>query len=81
MIGLASPLVRWVALIAAAIAFVAAVYNLGQSHARKAAAVEQLRAQLEAVRARRSVDDETRRLSDRDLCLRLGGVPDVCGHL
>jgi hypothetical protein len=46
-----------------------------------AAKLDLLKARLEAERARQEVDDAVKSLSDRDLCIRLGGLPDDCNKL
>lgn len=57
---------------------VAGVYKAGEWRGYQAGKVEQLKASVEALKSRQGVDDATRNLDDRALCLRLGGVPDDC---
>lgn len=46
-----------------------------------AAKLDILKARLEAERSRQEVDNVVKSLTDRDLCIRLGGLPDDCDKL
>lgn len=46
-----------------------------------AAKLDLLKARLEAERSRQEVDNVVKSLPDRDLCIRLGGLPDDCNKL
>lgn len=70
------PLKAWIAL--AALVAIGGVYKVGERHGYQKGQTEQLRASVEAFKNRQGVDDETRNLDDRALCLRLGGVPEQC---
>ncbi len=66
----------WLAL--ALLVAVAGVYKAGEWQGYQTGKTEQLKASIEALRSRQGVDDATKNLDDRALCLRLGGVPDDC---
>ena len=65
----------------AAVGGLGGVYLMGRAAGRDAAVTEHLKARIEAERARQGVDDEARRLGDRDLCVRLGGLRADCERL
>ena len=69
-------------IIAGAVAvIVVGAYWYGRDQAVKRVQIETLRAQIKAERQRQEVDNVVESLSDRDLCVRLGGVPDDCNKL
>ena len=48
---------------------------------KEAGKIDQLKATVQAERTRKDVDQETARLGDYELCLRVGGVPEQCDEL
>ncbi len=87
MIGLFIPgglpwrIVAAVAGLALLVAVVGGAYYAGRMDGKRQLEAEQMRARLEAERLRQGLDNAIRRLNDRDLCRRLGGMPDVCNSL
>ena len=70
------PLKAWLAL--AALVALGGIYKAGEWRGYQKGQTEQLRASVEAFKNRQGINDETRNLDDRALCLRLGGMPDQC---
>jgi hypothetical protein len=78
---LASPIARWLAGLAFALAMLASIYAKGRMDGRASAKIEQLKATVEAFQNRQGIDDETRTLDSVALCIRLGGVRSDCDQL
>jgi hypothetical protein len=66
---------RWFAFAVALLAAIAVAYGLVQ-HGRNLERAELLERSVKVLRERNTIDDETRGLSNADLCRRLRGVPD-----
>jgi hypothetical protein len=71
------------ALIAAGVALVAGsgLYLVGYFSGIRDGRIEQLKDTIAAEKARDKIDADTARLSDYDLCVSLGGLPDQCAEL
>ena len=67
---------------AAAVALViAGVYGYGRYQQKHVDQIQQMKDTVEAFKNRGDIDARTRNLSDYDLCVKLGGLPDTCAEL
>ena len=74
--------IPWQIYAGAALVFIAVgLYAYGYQEGKTAAKLETIKSDLQAYREREAIDNETSELSDYDLCLWIGRMPDDCREL